>query len=439
MFDVIVIGAGYGGMSVAALLGFYGRRVLVIEESALVGGRAHSYTDEEGYTWEYGAHSHRLAELGIANQVFKRLGDAIEFLPEAGGGKLILRGRLWDRPAGPVGFLTTPMLSLKARAVLIALLIKIKRARPVDWYDTTLLDFYRTWFRNKEVEEFLAFFGMTVMCPDPAKASAGEVIEFLQRALAAGIGVGEPARGSRQLFEKLERHIVKRGAIRLKEKATGLVIENGAVTGVRTDQGTYAAPRVVFAARLPLLFGLAERARFDPDFVNYVDVLENSSSLTIDFILNKAETSVRGGILGIDIPIWARFQSVTDLSFTPKGRFLSTWGIMLPWGFDGDPIVVAETETKLKATIRKLFPGFLPTVVKERKTVVPIMNGTVLTPAQSKPHRPRVVCDTVKGLYFVGDTVKGDGCSGDISFSSALKVADLILAESPGPLSDRLE
>jgi phytoene dehydrogenase-like protein len=66
-------------------------------------------------------------------------------------------------------------------------------------------------------------------------------------------------------------------------------------------------------------------------------------------------------------------------------------------------------------------------VTEERKTVVPVMNGNVLTPAQSKPHRPDVECAAIKGLYFIGDTVKGNGCSGDISFSSAMIAVDKIL------------
>jgi hypothetical protein len=86
-------------------------------------------------------------------------------------------------------------------------------------------------------------------------------------------------------------------------------------------------------------------------------------------------TSIRSSILGVDIPIWARFQSNADDSFTPPGKYLSTWGIMLPWHFDGDQ----KTE-----------------------------------------------CPTIKGLYLIGDTVRGDGCSGDISFSSAMKAADKI-------------
>lgn len=431
MWDAIVIGAGYGGMSVAALLAHADRRVLVIEASSRVGGRAHSFTDPEDFTWEYGAHSHRLAELGIANQVFKRLGDEIAFLPEEGRSKLIFKGRLWDRPAGPMGFLTTPMLSLKARAVLIALLLKTKHASAHLWYDRTLLDFYHTWFRDAEVAAFLPFLGMTVMCPDPPKVSAGEVIDFLQRALAAGVGVGEPAGGAQQLFDKLGRHIARHGAIRLSESVTELLFENGAVKGVKTDQGTYLAPRVIHAARLPLLFKLAPRSRFDPALLRYGDRLEHSAGLTIHFVLPKVPRT--GGILGVDIPIWARFQTITDRGLTPKGDVLSSWGIMLPWGFDGDPAVVAQAEKRLKATIAGLFPALLPRVIREHQVVTPVMNGNVLTPAQSKPHRPWVVCETVQGLYLVGDTVKGDGCSGDISFSSAMKVADIILAENPGP------
>lgn len=426
MHDVIIIGAGYGGMSVAALLSDHHKKVLVLEGSDIIGGRAASFQDENGYTWEYGAHSHRLAHKGIASQVFKRLGEEIEFTGESPDSKVIFKGRLWERPQGPMGFLTTPMLSLGARLTLLMFLMKLKKAKPHDWYDRTLLEFYRTWFRNTELEGFLSFFGMTVMCPDPAKVSAGEVIDFLQRALAAGIGVGEPVGGSAQLFTKLKRHIDKRGEIRLGEKALSIIVENGRAVGVETAKGRYHAGSVVFAARLPLIFDLIDRDMLSQELTSYIGNLENSSGLTIDFITQSPPSSIKGSILGIDIPIWAKFQSNSDPSFTPKGRYISTWGIMLPWKFDGDPSVVEKSEKRMKDAISEIFPGFLPNISRERRTVVNVMNGNVLTPRQSKPHRPWVVCDTVKGLYFVGDTVKGDGCSGDISFSSAIKVAEII-------------
>ena len=429
MADAIIIGAGYAGMSAAALLAKAGKKVIVLEASDMIGGRAQSCKTEKGYVWEYGAHSHRLAHKGIANEVFKRLGEEIDFLPEAKDAKLIFKGRLWDRPEGPAGFLKTPMLSFRARLALLALLIKIKKADPADWYDKTLLDFYRTSFQHSEVEAFLPFLGMTIMCPTPNKVSAGEVIEFLQRALKAGIGVGEPRGGAAQIFSKLEKHIEKNGDIHLSEKAQKLIIENGIVIGVETNRATYSAKNMIFAARIPLVLNLMDNAFLSRATLDYAKNIESSSGLTLDFITDKPVTGIHAGLLGVDIPIWARFQSNADDSFTPPGKYISTWGIMLPWHFDGNKKIVEDTEKRLKDTIAAIFPNFLPMVVEERKTVVPVMNGNVLTPVQSKPHRPDVECATIKCLYFVGDTVKGDGCSGDISFSSALIAADKICSQ----------
>lgn len=431
MPDAVVVGAGYGGMGVAALLAHAGMSVVVLEQSSLVGGRASSLTDEEGYRWEYGSHSHRLAERGIASELFKRLGDEINFLPRSDDARLVFRNQLWERPEGPLGYLRTPMLTLTGRLALLGLLIKIKRSRPEDWYDRTLLDFYRTWFSNREVEEVLPLLGITVMCPEPSRVSAGEVIAFMRRMLAAGVSVGEPVGGSAQIFGKLRFHIESHGSVNLNEKALELFVEGGRTCGVRTDRGVYRADRVIFAAPLPRLFDIVDASLFSGDFVRYCRTIENSSCLSFDFITNYPVTDIKGGILGVDIPVWARFQTNSDPSFTPQGKYLSTWGIMLPWRFDGDPEVVRSTEKRLKITISHIFPHLLPNLARERKLIIPVMNGNVLTPAHAYPHRPDVVCDTISGLYFVGDTVRGNGCSGDISFSSAMKVADAILGQRP--------
>lgn len=429
MLDVIIIGAGYGGMGVAALLARSGLKIIVIEQSALIGGRASYFTDEDGYRWEYGAHSHRLAEKGIANQLFLRLGDEITFIPRPNDSKLIYKNQLWDRPKGPIGYLKTPMLSLIGRLTLLRLLIKIKRPDPGQWFGRTLADFYHTYFTNSEIEKILPLLGMSVLCPDPAKVSAGEVIDFVKRMLTAGVSVGEPVGGSSQIFKKLQFHMESGGKIHTEEKAVELIIEQGVIKGIKTNKEVYETQRVIFAARLPLLFDLADKNLFPKEFMTYCDSIENSSCLSFDFITNYPVTDIKGGILGIDIPIWARFQTNSDPSLTPQGKYLSTWGIMLPWGFNGDPEVVKAAEKKLKITIARIFPHLLPNLIKERRLIIQIMNGNVLAPQHAKPHRPGVVCDSIKGLYFVGDTVQGDGCSGDISFSSAMKISDMILSE----------
>lgn len=425
--DAIVIGSGYAGMSAAALLAHAGKKVLVLEASGVIGGRAHASRDEKGYIREYGAHSHRLGHLGIANEVFKRLGEGIDFLPGVKDAKLIFKNKLWERPEGPMGFLKTPMLSFRARLALLALLSRIKKADPARWYDKTLIEFYKTSFQHPEVESFLPFLGMTIMCPDPHKVSAGEVIDFLQRALAAGVGVGEPRGGSLRIFTTLRKYITQNGRIHLHEKAEKIMVENGLATGVKTGKATYRADHIIFAARLPLVLELIDHSLLPAATLDYAKNIESSAGFIIDFITDKPVTHIRSGILGVDVPIWARFQSSADSSFTPRGKYLSTWGIMLPWHFDGDHHAVREAEEKLKNTISAVFPNFLPMVVEQRKIVATVMNGNVLTPAQSRPRRPDIQCPAIRALYFIGDTVRGDGCSGDISFSSAMKAVDIIL------------
>ncbi|MEA2101457.1 MAG: NAD(P)/FAD-dependent oxidoreductase [Thermodesulfobacteriota bacterium] len=421
MYDAVIIGAGYGGMSAGALLADAGLRVVVLEKASCLGGRAASFRDDSGYMWEYGAHSLRLAHKGLAAEVFGRLGLEIAFVPEANDAKLIFKGRLWDRPEGPAGFLLTRILPFKSRINLLRLILRLKRGNPLSCYDKTLLDFCREGFDDKTLEGFLPFLGLMIMYPDPARVSAGEVMQFIQRFFAAGIGVGEPVGGTAQIFKGLQRHV----DVHLDEKAESVITENGHVMAVKTSKKTYKARRVIFAARLPLLFEIMDRGLFSRGFAEYVDHIENSSGLSIDFITDQRVSDIRGGVLGVDIPIWAKFQSNTDPTLTPEGRFLSTWGIMLPSDFGPDEIEAAES--RLKDTIRALFPGFFDHVVKQRRLVVPVMNGTLLKASQSLPHRPGVVCDTVQGLFFAGDTAAGIGCSGDIAFSSAMKVADAIL------------
>ena len=54
-YDVLVIGSGIGGLTVAALLSDLGKRVCVLEQHYTAGGYTHSY-ERQGYEWDVGVH-----------------------------------------------------------------------------------------------------------------------------------------------------------------------------------------------------------------------------------------------------------------------------------------------------------------------------------------------------------------------------------------------
>ncbi len=54
-YDVIVIGSGMGGMTTAAALSRFDRRVLLLEQAPVIGGLTHSFS-RNGFSWDVGLH-----------------------------------------------------------------------------------------------------------------------------------------------------------------------------------------------------------------------------------------------------------------------------------------------------------------------------------------------------------------------------------------------
>nr|WP_303646203.1 NAD(P)/FAD-dependent oxidoreductase [Candidatus Solincola tengchongensis] len=81
-YDVVVIGAGCGGVSAGALLAAQGRKVLVLEQSDLVGGCCSTF-EREGFRFDLGASI--VEVISSIEEAFRRLGttfqDEVELIP----------------------------------------------------------------------------------------------------------------------------------------------------------------------------------------------------------------------------------------------------------------------------------------------------------------------------------------------------------------------
>ena len=79
-WDYIVIGSGIGGMATAALLGHFGKKVLLLERHYQPGGFTHTFS-RRGYTWDVGVHT--IGQVGtnhLEGRILRTLTDnAIEW------------------------------------------------------------------------------------------------------------------------------------------------------------------------------------------------------------------------------------------------------------------------------------------------------------------------------------------------------------------------
>ncbi len=64
MFDIIVIGSGIGGLTAAALLASYGKRVILYESHTIAGSVAHSFR-RRGFEFDSGPSFLLLPGIGV--------------------------------------------------------------------------------------------------------------------------------------------------------------------------------------------------------------------------------------------------------------------------------------------------------------------------------------------------------------------------------------
>ncbi len=83
-FDVIVIGSGIGGLTAAALLSRYGKRVIVCESHTVAGGAAHSFR-RQGFEFDSGPSFYcglsDARSLNPVKQVLDILGESLQTVP----------------------------------------------------------------------------------------------------------------------------------------------------------------------------------------------------------------------------------------------------------------------------------------------------------------------------------------------------------------------
>ena len=264
MTQVLVIGAGLGGLTCARLLQQNGVAVTVLEASDDVGGRVRSdfvdgFVLDRGFQVLFNAYPAVRRNLDL---------DALRLQPFDPGAIIAERGRqvVLSDPTRSSS-LRDVLATVSTRAVSFSDKLRVARLVLSLFGDTgdqraepdrlQTMDFLRTeGFSERIIQRFFRPFFAGVFY-DPALETTVAAFRFYMRMLQSGYAM-LPAGGMGQITQQLAAPLRDTGAIRCNTPVVDLLREENRVVGVRTADGaTIRADEVVLATEAPTAAKLA--------------------------------------------------------------------------------------------------------------------------------------------------------------------------------------
>lgn len=459
MFDVIVIGAGLGGLLTAGILARRGRRVLVLEREAAVGGRLRSY-DCDGYVIDAGAYLWPNKHLDAALAAAGVTGFRASTIPPTQVMRLFVQGtggaRLsfpWPGRPESAALLDTGRVALGADADVFRRLTRFWNDlatwddaavaavmhEPVEtalWRHAPDPAVAEAWQRN------VMLFGTST----PEHASFGECIGLVRRAPDGAARPecpgANPAGGVRALPLAIRSALDDAGVdVRTDYSVDHILIEEACVAGVdarhRTPfRETFAAPAVVCNVPIWRLFDLVSPDFFPPELVAHAHARVAVGGTVNAAFVFRDPPCLRQTREPDTFPGWTRLLVGDERCFgggmlwttrhsphnAPAGAHILQAMRVSPHADVSDPRRVQHILDGFRTMLDEIYLDAAAKLVWWRTWITRDGTDYLLCAAP----RPPVAAPGIRGLYFVGESTDVPAVQMDAAALSALRCAELI-------------
>lgn len=477
-YDVIVLGAGPGGTTVANLLAHSGKRVLLVDKNKTPGGRMSTF-ERDGFRYEL----FPLNGVPSVNSLFEKLSAALgraddvkPILAKEFGkiGKICYedrRGnvRVWEMGDSPVKMLQTLGVELWNLPALIrtarffAKLSAMPQAQIEQLQDVSALEYVRRCGPLPEgvFTYFLAAFAEGVYEMSADRVPAAEAIRAFQTAAKDGGGRYYEG-GIGHFFEVMAQEVEDCGGwLLMNTRVTRILLENGAAVGIETQDGaTYHARLVSSSAGVrQTALKLVGEEHFDEAYIERLSRLENNLACVGYRYFTNAP--VLDDVMMVYFPhgcvgSYEEFTRMARGESKPQNNYIyigttSLYPGMAPAGKQlvyacmscaPDPkLDVKPYLAYVEKLVRKIVPALYDHVERAEvmgpATVPAVGNDAVLdgqggesygiamSVGQSGKLRPSAK-SPIPGLYYVGNDVEGVGLGTHMAVDSGFKVFEMV-------------
>ena len=477
-FDVIVVGAGFGGATCAALLAKRGLRTLLIDKNAIPGGKAMT-VGEKGFRYDLwpivGGPSLNSRFAEVLDEL--EMADQVEILTPEQSNVLMYRGATGEyaslvasavpNPEGAGGAIQLLGLSGEDLPEVLRLLTDIGEATPEQIRELDNVTFSEFLARYRLPQSLVSYFGMqaNIIFVVPIDLlAASEMIRVLQDFGAGGAGRyhrGGFGRMAEVFCQGVERY---GGRVLLGSRVERIAAAAGAVTGVVTDQGTFEAPIVVSNAGIqPTVLRLVGEEHFDAGYLSYVRGLVPSWGIVgTRYFLDRPYfehgmyvafsdqsymdsdrfARMKSDWLPEELSVFNVVPAFYDSSLAPEGKQCALVGTFC--SPDPEIGIMDRLWERLDETVETIWPGLEECTESKvrygnaqvsgltRDSAVPGQGGECIGLAQivgqcgrDKPSAKA----PLRGLFYVGCDAGGYGCGTHQAADSGVNVAGMVCRE----------
>lgn len=448
--DAIVIGGGIGGLAFSAVAGaVLGKKILMLEKNAAVGGRLYSF-HKDGFTLDIGAHVISQSEKGPLGEVLRAVGKEREIKWEHVRPMTSYKGEIFAFPRGLESRIAPDQY--EKLMVLIREMVRMEDAGTHELDDVDL----KSYVTGKGVTDPLALacinnITMVYICVPHYQSSTGEFIRCLRneaRSRASGYPAGGCSAISRVLADGIKENA---GEIRTKSEAKEIIIENDRAVGVRCGDTIHRAPLIVSNAdgRRTLLDLLPQGTLTSTEQARAKAMTYSYSMLIVRMALNhpitdfrlvthianfnpkKYEEELLSGEFPDEVNLFMPVPSNFSPECAPEGRQLISAGAFVPYGAPG----MDRLEELVIKTADRIFPGLKEAIMWRHVTTPENLhrivgeNGAIIGLGQGvgQVGKNRLGVETsVPGLYLCGAESGGTGVGIELAINSAYELLDCL-------------
>ncbi|MEW6472822.1 MAG: FAD-dependent oxidoreductase [Actinomycetota bacterium] len=357
--DVVVVGAGLGGLACGLDLTEAGRDVLVLERRPVVGGRTASWNDD-GMAVESGLHRY-LGFFSALTRLLERAGvdvndmvcweDEFEVRLPDGGARGILGVAPVYRPLRVLsGFLASPrLLSFRDEASLVPFILAGVRdflRRPFELDRWSVLDYaQRHRVTERAIRHLLTPLTAGIYFLPPERFSAANLFNLIVPGLPRlpWMRLGVFRGGMTEVMcQPLVQAIGKSGGeVRTGVEVERLAVHDGRVTGVVADGAEIRAEHVVVATSLGRAQPLLREAVGEHPWFAAVLAMPTTPSVTIQLDLDRPAMDADRTVFGPGTAT-ACFSEQSRTTFPGQGRLSVILSPPEPF-LEMEPAEVAKT------------------------------------------------------------------------------------------------